>query len=150
MWTAMQVGLATNQLKGDPNFMAASCGFSVFAILGLICDPQIRRGASVLKKILLTQDNTFRSSRAYKVQGLRDLGVRGREHLTLMALNPITVQILVQEVALMASAHRHPLACHFAGTTYAELGGFAARESCNRVTLPQDSNRLCNMPLTPF
>jgi hypothetical protein len=35
--TAMQVGLATDQLKGDSNFMAASYGFTVFAILGPIC-----------------------------------------------------------------------------------------------------------------
>jgi uncharacterized protein YebE (UPF0316 family) len=32
--TAMQVGLATDQLKGNDPFMATSYGFSIFAILG--------------------------------------------------------------------------------------------------------------------
>jgi hypothetical protein len=32
--TAMQVGLATNQLQGSQAFMAASYGFTVFAIMG--------------------------------------------------------------------------------------------------------------------
>ena len=32
--TAMQLGLGTDQLKGDGSFMAASYGFSVFAIIG--------------------------------------------------------------------------------------------------------------------
>jgi hypothetical protein len=35
--TAMQVGLATDQLKGSKSFMAASYGFTVFAILGPLC-----------------------------------------------------------------------------------------------------------------
>ncbi|KAF4760999.1 hypothetical protein HAV15_007886 [Penicillium sp. str.  len=35
--TAMQVGLATDQLKNSKRFMAASEGFTVFAILGPIC-----------------------------------------------------------------------------------------------------------------
>lgn len=35
--TAMQVGLATDQLKGDSNFQRASYGFTVFAILGPMC-----------------------------------------------------------------------------------------------------------------
>lgn len=34
--TAMQVGLATEQLQDDPKFMAASYGFTVFAIIGPI------------------------------------------------------------------------------------------------------------------
>lgn len=35
--TAMQVGLATDQLKANDAFMAVSYGFSVFAILGPLC-----------------------------------------------------------------------------------------------------------------
>ena len=35
--TAMQVGLATDQLKANNSFMAASYGFTVFAILGPLC-----------------------------------------------------------------------------------------------------------------
>ncbi|KAL5358355.1 hypothetical protein BJX96DRAFT_146391 [Aspergillus floccosus] len=35
--TAMQVGLATEQLRQSKNFMAASYGFTVFAILGPLC-----------------------------------------------------------------------------------------------------------------
>jgi hypothetical protein len=35
--TAMQVGLATDQLKANDVFIAASYGFSVFAILGPLC-----------------------------------------------------------------------------------------------------------------
>ncbi|KAL4990296.1 hypothetical protein BDW68DRAFT_185857 [Aspergillus falconensis] len=35
--TAMQVGLATDQLKENESFMAASYGFTVFAILGPLC-----------------------------------------------------------------------------------------------------------------
>jgi hypothetical protein len=35
--TAMQVGLATDQLKANDSFMAASYGFTVFAILGPLC-----------------------------------------------------------------------------------------------------------------
>ena len=34
--TAMQVGLATNQLKADALYMTAAYGFSVFAILGVL------------------------------------------------------------------------------------------------------------------
>jgi hypothetical protein len=33
----MQVGLATDQLKESKRFMAASYGFTVFAILGPLC-----------------------------------------------------------------------------------------------------------------
>jgi membrane-bound metal-dependent hydrolase YbcI (DUF457 family) len=35
--TAMQVGLATDQLREDPSFQRASYGFTVFAILGPMC-----------------------------------------------------------------------------------------------------------------
>ncbi|KAG7286655.1 hypothetical protein NEMBOFW57_008966 [Staphylotrichum longicolle] len=35
--TAMQVGLATERLQGDPTFQQASYGFTIFAILGPIC-----------------------------------------------------------------------------------------------------------------
>lgn len=35
--TAMQVGLATDQLKNNKRFMAASEGFTVFALLGPLC-----------------------------------------------------------------------------------------------------------------
>lgn len=35
--TAMQVGLATERLQGDAAFQLASYGFTVFAILGLVC-----------------------------------------------------------------------------------------------------------------
>lgn len=35
--TAMQVGVATDQLMQDLNFMAASYGFTVFSILGPVC-----------------------------------------------------------------------------------------------------------------
>lgn len=35
--TAMQVGLATDRLSQSPSFMAASYGFTVFAILGPFC-----------------------------------------------------------------------------------------------------------------
>lgn len=35
--TAMQVGLATEQLQGDTGIQRASYGFTIFAILGSIC-----------------------------------------------------------------------------------------------------------------
>lgn len=51
--TAMQVGLATDQLKANAPYMTAAYGFSVFAILG----PLISGGAIVLALVILVAMN---------------------------------------------------------------------------------------------
>ncbi|PFH61074.1 hypothetical protein XA68_18282 [Ophiocordyceps unilateralis] len=72
--TAMQVGLATDRLKGDQGFQRASYGFTVFAILGPMC----AFGLVVLAALLnLTMDLPvlFRDMRA-----LARASVHGRGH----------------------------------------------------------------------
>ena len=51
--TAMQVGLATNQLKANAPYMTAAYGFSVFAILG----PLISGGAILIALVILVAIN---------------------------------------------------------------------------------------------
>ncbi|KAK5444167.1 hypothetical protein LTS15_010520 [Exophiala xenobiotica] len=51
--TAMQVGLATNQLKASGSYMAASYGFSVFAIMG----PLIAGGFILLALVVVVAIN---------------------------------------------------------------------------------------------
>lgn len=51
--TAMQLGLATDQLKTSPSYMRAAYGFSVFAILG----PLISGGIILLALVILVAIN---------------------------------------------------------------------------------------------
>lgn len=61
--TAMQVGLATNQLKADALYMTAAYGFSVFAILGLL----ISGGAILIVLVILVVINwKFQKSKSVK------------------------------------------------------------------------------------
>ena len=61
--TAMQVGLATDQLKANALYMTAAYGFSVFAILG----PLISGGAILIALVILVAINwKFQKSKSAK------------------------------------------------------------------------------------
>ena len=61
--TAMQVGLATDQLKTNAPYMTTACGFSVFAILG----PLISGGAILIALVILVAINLkFQKSKSAK------------------------------------------------------------------------------------